>query len=580
MRRTWSPQLGFHEPMLTFCLAVLTRLRHLALLSILFLPRIAGAWGAGHDDVAREVMNRLPEVLRAKFTPEMIEEAIKHDSHYPDSFQPFLPEEVGEKAIAALKEAGLKSRYDLHLDHGRVAGFARLVEALREDDAAHIAHWIASHSHVIADMAACNHDPLVHTATYGWGPWKVKLPHAGDFSQVAPLLDLGGSGHDTAGGAEAFAEAVDRLMLHDDGRDAARQIQELLLYGQEGARFCSPRGVKVLHGAAAWIDTQDAKGRELLWQNIGELGAWAVARTLRDVEVAMRFAKDGTQVQLTPEATAAAKSTIESLMRERRLDEDALFAPVLRDLQPGDENLTGIVLEPTWDMNDAMLGFSSRVQSAATVRTLRKLGRPHATFDVRRLLAEGFPEPKQVPLMVLVATQFNSYHWMKTDVLETALADYLKRGGRVLWIMGHGSLPKKVLEPFASALQRTEKATLPVPGERFTGSKLIAHLPGYPAWQIVNTPETPAGWQRPYCPWRLEPRADSPLEPLLTLESEGVQHLVGACTPDHRLALLPIYAVTPYLLSGESRVTSPAEPELDEASAKMLVGVIAHLLRQ
>lgn len=553
-------------------------IRHLALLSVLLLPRLAAAWGAGHDDVAREVLSRLPEALRAKFTPEIVEEAIKHDSHYPDSFQPFLPEEVGDKAIAALKQAGLKSRYDLHLDHGRVAGFAQLVEALRDGNAVHIAHWIASHSHVIADMAACNHDPLVHTATYGWGPWKVKLPHDADFAKVAPLLDLGGSGHDTAGGADAFAAAIDRLKLRDDGRDATRQIQELLLYGHEGARFCSPRGVKVLQGAAAWIDTQDVKGRELLWQNIGELGAWAVARTLRDVEVAMRFAKDGTQVQLTPEATAAAKSTIESLMRERRLDEDALFAPLLRELQPGDANITGIFLEPTWDMNDAMLGFSSRVQSAATVRTLRRLGRPHATFDVRRLLAEGFPEPKQVPLMIIVATQFTSYHWMKTDVLEAALADYLKRGGRLLWIMGQGGLPKKVLDPFTSVMQRTEKAYLPVPSKRFTGSKLIAHLPGDPAWQIVNNPETPAGWQRPYCPWRIEPAADSTLEPLLTLESEGVKHLVGACTADHRIALLPIYAVTPYLLSGESRVTSPAEPELDEASTKVLLGVMEKMV--
>lgn len=553
-------------------------IRHLALLAALLLPRIAAAWGAGHDDVAREVIRRLPEVLREKLTPAMVEKAIRHDSHYPDSFQPFLPGEVGDKAVLALKQAGLKSRYDLHRDHGRVAGFAQLVEALREGDAARVAHWIASHSHVIADMAACNHDPIVHTATYGWGPWKVKLPHDGDFSKVAPLLDLGASGHDTAGGAMAFATAIDRLRLPDDGRDAARQIQELLLYGHEGARFCSPRGVRILQGAAAWIDTQDLGGRDLLWQNISELGAWAVARTLRDVEVAMRFAKDGTQVQLTPEATAAAKRAIESLMRERRLDEDALFAPLLRDLQPSDNNITGIVLEPTWDMNDAMLGFSSRVQSAATIRTLRKLNHPHATFDVRRLLEEGFPDSQQVPLMILVATQFTSYHWMKTDALETALADYLQRGGRVLWIMGQGGLPQKLFAPFASALQRTEKANLPVPGTRFIGSKLIAHLPGEPAWQFVNTPETPSGWHRPYCPWRFERPHESALEPLLTLENEGVKHLVGACTTDHRLALLPIYAVTPYLLSGESRGTSPAEPELDEAGTKLLQGVMARMV--
>lgn len=81
-------------------------IRSIALICLLLLPRLAAAWGAGHDDVTREVFKRLPEALRAKFTPEIIEEAIKHDSHYPDSFQPFLPQEVGDKAIAALKQAG------------------------------------------------------------------------------------------------------------------------------------------------------------------------------------------------------------------------------------------------------------------------------------------------------------------------------------------------------------------------------------------------------------------------------------------------------------------------------------------
>ena len=523
-------------------------------------------------------MERLPEELRARMTPEIIAEAIRQDSHYPDSFQPFLPEEIGETAVAAMKAAGMKSRYDLHLDHGRVPGFARLVEALRGDDAAHIAHWIASHSHVIADMAACNHDPLVHTATYGWGPWKVKLPHGGDFSQVAPLLDLGGSGHDPAGGETVFEAAIERLMLHDDGRDAARQIQELLLYGQEGARFCSPRGVKVLEGAAAWIDSQDAKGRERLWQNIGELGAWAVVRTLRDVEVALRFAKEGTTIELTPEDTAAAKATVESMMRERRLDEDALFAPVLRELHPGESGVIGVVLEPTWDMNDAMLGFSSRVQSAAIARTLQGRGLAHATFDVRQLHAGPFPSPKQVPLMIVVATQFNSYHWLKADTFDTALADYMNKGGRVIWIMGHGATPKKTLAAFHPALQRTEKCDLPVSTRHFTGSKLVAHLPGDPAWEIVNTPDTPAGWQRPFCPWRIEPAPGVELEPLITLESEGTFYLVGACTPGHEIAVLPVYAVTPYLLKGENRAPSPSEPELDEPGARILLGVIGKMM--
>ncbi len=149
-------------------------------------PRNLGAWGAGHDDIMRAVLDRLPAEIRATFTPRIVKRAIEHGSHYPDSFAPFDPADIGEAAVVALRAEGLEKRHDLHLDHGRVASFARLVDAFREGDPAHIAHWIASHSYVIADMAACNHDPLVHTATYGWAPWKVKLPHRGDFSEVAP----------------------------------------------------------------------------------------------------------------------------------------------------------------------------------------------------------------------------------------------------------------------------------------------------------------------------------------------------------------------------------------------------------
>jgi hypothetical protein len=279
----------------------------------------------------RAVLERLPEEVRVTFTPAIVKRAIEHGSHYPDSFQPFEASEIGEPAIAALLADGLKVRYDLHHDHGRVASFARLVDAFREGDPGHIAHWIASHSHVIADMAACNHDPLVHTATYGWGPWKVKLPQGQDFSEVAPLLDLAGVVRDDEGGAAAFSRAIDRLVIEDDGRDGSEQIHEILLYGQEGARFCSPRGVKIVAGAAAWIDSRDTAGLEQLRQEMSELGAWAVVRTLRDVAVARRMAKTDVVITLTPEATASAKATVETLLRERRLEEDALYAPLLRD---------------------------------------------------------------------------------------------------------------------------------------------------------------------------------------------------------------------------------------------------------
>lgn len=546
--------------------------------AILSFPRIAGAWGAGHDDILRAVLDRLPVEVRAAFTPEMVKRAIEHGSHYPDSFAAFETSEIGEEAVADLHAAGLKVRYDLHHDHGRVASFARLVDAFREGDPARLVHWIASHSHVIADMAACNHDPLVHTATYGWGPWKVKLPHSGDYSQVAPLLDLAGSVRSKEGGAAAFSHAIDRSLLGDDGRGADRQIREILLYGHEGARYCSPRGAKVLQGAAGWIDTADPAARTLLWEQIGELGAWAVVRTLRDVAVARRFAEAGIKPTLTPEATAAANEAIARLMRDRPLAEDALFEPLIRELKREDQGVVGVVLEPTWDMNDAMLGFSSRVQSAATVRTLRQRGRPHATFDVRQLLSEGFPSPAQVPLFIVVATSFRSYHWMKAGDFDELLSDYLQDGGKVLWIAGTGGLPAKSLAPISASGKRDDKATLPVPTKTFLGSTLSARLPGDPAWSIVNTPETPAGWQRPHCPWWFDLSHTSNLIPLLTLRTPEQSFVVGAATHDRQIALLPVYAVTPHLLDRDTPVTSPFEPALDLPATTLLTGVIDFLL--
>ena len=56
-------------------------IRFLILLSLVLLPRYAGAWGAGHDDVARAVMARLPKEIVVKFTPEIVKEAVQEDSH-------------------------------------------------------------------------------------------------------------------------------------------------------------------------------------------------------------------------------------------------------------------------------------------------------------------------------------------------------------------------------------------------------------------------------------------------------------------------------------------------------------------
>ncbi len=547
----------------------------LVTLALVTAPRSLRAWGSGHDDVMRAVIERLPAVLRDTFTPEIVKEAVHHASHYPDSFEPFLAEDLGDAALARLREAGLKVRYDLHSERGIAGGFLELVEALREKDPARTAHWIASHSHVIADMAACNHDPLVHTATYGWADWKLKLPGGADFSALKPLLDLSGTARDARGGKESFEAAIERLSLPDDDRGAAAALTEVMLYGQTGAAFCSERGVAILEGAAGWIDRGDEAAREQLWDVMGELGAWAVVRTLRDVAVASRLAASGIPPQLTPEIEAAYRSGVERLLRERRLEEEALFAPVLRELDSGDAAAIGVVLEPCWAMNGAMLGFSSRVQSAAIARTLKESGRPYATLDVREILAEGFPDPRHVPRIVVVASAFRSYHNLKAEVFDERLGDYLDRGGRIFWVAGTGAPAPKMLAAFQQAMRRDDaKSRLPVPEESFVGAVLEISGSESLSLRIAHRANTAAGWQQPFCPWTFEIDGNAALEPFATLRTGEAAHVVGAISPDRRIVCLPLYAVTPHLFDGGGPIGSPHQPALDPAAASVFFAAL------
>lgn len=542
-------------------------------------PAELHAWGSGHDDIMRAVIERLPIGLRDRLTPVMIDEAVKHASHYPDSFDPFLPGEIGEAGIAALASAGMKVRYDLHSERGMAMTFILLVEAIRDDDPARIAHWIATLSHVIADMAACNHDPVVHTATYGWADWNLKLTDGQAFATLKPLLDLSAPVRNLPGGGDAFAAAIDSQRLPDDGRDAAAALVDVMLYGQEGAAYCSARGVSVLEGAVGWVTRKDEASRELLAKNIGELGAWAVVRTLRDFEVATRLAASGEKLAITPEITAAYESGVARHIGERRLGDEALLAPVLREPDPAQTADYGIVLEPSWAMNGAMFGFASRVLSVAIARTLRDAGETYATLDVRRLLEEGFPPPSQVARVIIVASSFHRYHTLDAAAFDTKLADYLAQGGRVLWIMGNTLPAATSLAPFRAALRRDDaKSQLPLSDEHFHGARLTLVDSNLAPLTIARPARTAAGWQQPFCGWTYDKEKTGDLQPLALLESgdesRGAPLIVGAVSSDGRIACLPVYALTPHLFAGSDTIDSPHQPTLDTTTAALLFDVL------
>ena len=536
------------------------------------------AWGPGHADVAAAVFERLPSELRNGFAPGVVQQAIGHDCHYPDSSEPFTVGQVGRPALDRLQAHGLKNRIGLHSDEGRAVAFGLLVDALREKQFTHAALWIAALSHSTADMAACNHDPLIHTATYGWAAWELMLPGGAPIKRLTELLDLHATAGDQPGGQAAFQQAIAALALHDDQRDAATALGAIMMYGQEGARFCGQRGAALMAGASGWVERQDAGARAQLWQNMAELGAWAVVRTVRDVEAALRLARDSGSIEPTPAVQALFQQQVLAWVRERKLEDDSLFAPLLRATPAAGVRAIGVVLEPTWRMNDALLGFSSRLLAASITRTLQQTGHPYVTLDVRGMLANGFPAPAEVPVVLIVASSLGNYQGLKSTDLDDRLAAYLAHGGRVLWIGGTTKPPVKALGVVAQAMRKGAAQALPVVDEEFVRGHVRLTIGGGDAtWKVAHLPKTPAGWQQPLCPWLFDVAAGSNLEPLLKLEGSATACVVGVLTQDRKRAFLPVYAVTPHLLEGSECVASAAEPALDAAGCKMLFTALEYL---
>ena len=189
--------------------SIFMRQRGFAVCFVVFLLYACGlslAWGPGHEEVAREVFGHLPQSIQEKISAEMLQKAILTYSHYPDSFALFQPDEIGAAAVKKLTDNGIKNRYGIHSDKGRALAFVLLVDAFREHQYDHVAIWIAALSHSTSDMAAINHDPLVHGLIYT-SAYKLKLKD-GKSLGTAGCFDLQDLAKQKDGGAEAWKNSI------------------------------------------------------------------------------------------------------------------------------------------------------------------------------------------------------------------------------------------------------------------------------------------------------------------------------------------------------------------------------------
>jgi hypothetical protein len=542
------------------------------------LTPAAWGWGPGHEDVARETFARLPESIRHQIPPAALKQAIESDCHYPDSFDPFQPDRIGEDAAKKLEEAGLKNRYGLHSDAGRALMFVLLTDAFREHRYDRAALWIAALSHSTADMAALNHDPLVHVMIYS-SVYKLKLPSGKPISSLA-CFDIHDVANDKGPGEQAWQRALASLQLADDGRGTRMALLEIMQYGQQGAAFCSSRGIPILGCAVAWSEQHSVEARENYLQKLSELGAWAVVRTVRDTCAAARLAEAGSPVALTPAIQADFRAWNTEFLHQRKLEDDALFAPILRPLPDQGQPATGVVLEPTWRMNDSMLGYGDRLLTAEICRCLQQNpDHPYATLDLRQVLGGGFPPPSRTPTIIISASSLRDYAWMKVADLDRQLQAYLQQGGRVLWIGGEAK-PPTALSRITAAMSRTDKQPLPLPELEFLKAHLRLTGGEDSAYKFSRSPALKTGWHQPLCPWRFTLPATE-LASLIDLASDDTTTTVGVLWKSadnaNRAAFVPIYCLAPYLLTEDGTLPVAAQPRLDAVGQSVLFAALDRL---
>lgn len=544
--------------------------RWIPALAAVLLPMLAFGWGAGHDTVARAVADRLPEPWHSRLQGETLKRFCA-DSHYPDSFEPFPVERLGEAELACLASQGVAKRYDLHSDKGRALAFCMLVRALKDTQPDRALFWLSALSHSTADMAACNHDPVVHIATYGWcaAAWAMRLPGGKPVSGVAPCLDLGWVEKEPWAKA-VFEKRVDACGLKDKGEAAEAALLEILLYGARGVEACAPHGPLVLEAAAEWTDTGKRDAGTQLAEELSILGAWAVARTLRDFNAAVRLAHAGAVPEVTAAVLARYEAEMDAFVRTRPLSSDRFAQSALAPSQATGSSV-GVLIEPCWRMNEGMFGFADRVLAVQIVNSLRYQGKRAELVDVRKFLESG----ADTPVLVLPAQRCGSYRTLKADSLDKRLAGYLDAGGRVVWV-GGGKPPAALCRGMPKDFLVTgEDKAWPAPLERFQSGTLRA-VDGEER-KFVRAPEGPAGWQWPRNPFAFTPEAVCQGTTLATWSCAGESKTVGLAWPKEkpRVAYVPGYAVTPYLWTDETPSLAPLRLELDAAG----VGVLGAALR-
>jgi hypothetical protein len=533
----------------------------------------AWAWGGGHTPQTRLIFENLPVQIRTNFSPEIVSNALSTWCFEPDAQKkPFNVSLIGQAALDRLKEQGIAYRSDLHSDKGRAMAFALLVDAFRETNYVYVAYWISVLSHSTGDMAAENHNPAAHYESWAWDPFDLKLSNGVAVKKISPMLDLKWT-TDFPAGMEQARNWVQTHLLPDDGRDGQAALVDVMLRGCAGSALLSSLGTPLVSDASAWVSRHEFQAQQRVWLAMAQLAGWGANNVIRDVIVARRLAAEGAVLKIQPSLLQAVVQAKRQHLHEFPLANDSLFEPLLCSNSDSGSPAVGVVFEPTWQMNESMLGFGDKVIVAAIARALAQSHQRYLTLDLRTVLTQGFPSPRQMPGLILSGSLLQNYEWMLKSDLDRQLKNYLDQGGKLIWVGGIGPLPSVSMGPIQKAMTRNP-GEWPVPVKEFASFRLALHGLRSAAWPLIHDVSVTGGWQKPIHPFFFASPKASGLEPLLSLTNHE-QDVVIAVTWA-KGAYLPLFTLAPFVYSDDT-IADAGQPVLDRVGQAILMATFAQL---
>lgn len=533
--------------------------RGLVLTVVLMAATTAFGWGQGHETIARETLKRLPGVWGDRLRAGEGGRVFLESAHAPDDVKTLLSDRamyLDERLRTRLlpTDGNMPVMYRFHGPDARCELVLAMSRAMRRTDAKALGFLLACFCHGVADTASANHSPLIQLRTYNW-------------------LSLGLEGSEADADCFMLDQTPERKAVFE--RASAKASQEAANASLEPQAVFDAVYADELTGTTFFrYDRALCAGGDAAVEAMALEASFAVRRTVEALLAAESYSRLPTEPTFDRALTARRFSErATAFLSARPMRDDAIVEGLLPE--NGRMPKVGVLYDPTGYWARGIVHMANRVLAVQIATTLKKR-HDVALLDLRDVLAKGIAPV--VEAVVAPCSGLADYLGFKAKSVETALAQFVGRGGRLVWVGGSPKPPAELFPetvPFPRNTARMPWGWMrgPVAADEMRGGSLIVSGGRFPC---VREPRGKAGWY-----WGQLSLDFLPSDPL----PEGCREIVRFETRDGRRivagyargrrAFVPAFSVFPFLFTSAKPSVEPLVLELDVAGEAVLSAALA-----